>query len=120
MVGENSDGSLAIIDCKVSDNDRDSGQFYAPQLEAYAYSLENPAVGDGKKVSTTGLLIWSPKSADLSGFKVEQRYVPVPRDPERFNNLIEDLINMLEGEMPDSGEKCETCRFISNREALDL
>ena len=120
VVGENSDGSLAIIDCKVSDNDRDSGQFYAPQLEAYAYSLENPAVGDGKKVSTTGLLIWSPKSADLSGFKVEQRYVPVPRDPERFNNLIEDLINMLEGEMPDSGEKCETCRFISNREALDL
>lgn len=120
VLGENSDGSLAIIDCKVSDNDRDSGAFYAPQLEAYAYSLENPAVGEGKKVSTMGLLVWSPKSADLTGFKVEQKYVPVERDTARFETLLADLINMLEGDMPDSGEKCETCRFISNREALDL
>ena len=120
ILGENSDGSLAIIDCKVSDSERDSGDFYAPQLEAYAYSLENPAVGEGKKVSTMGLLIWSPKSADLTGFKVEQRYVPVKRDSARFQSLLTDLISMLEGEMPDSGEKCETCRFISNREALDL
>lgn len=120
ILGENSDGSLAIIDCKVSDSERDNGQFYAPQLEAYAYSLENPAVGEGKKVSTMGLLVWSPKSADLTGFKVEQKYVPVERDGARFQTLLVDLINMLEGEMPDSGEKCETCRFISNREALDL
>ena len=120
ILGENSDGSLAIIDCKVSDSERDNGQFYAPQLEAYAYSLENPAVGEGKKVSTMGLLVWSPKSADLTGFKVEQKYVPVVRDVARFQTLLADLINMLEGEMPDSGEKCETCRFISNREALDL
>ena len=120
ILGENSDGSLAIIDCKVSDSERDNGQFYAPQLEAYAYSLENPAVGEGKKVSTMGLLVWSPKSADLTGFKVEQKYVPVERDVARFQTLLADLINMLEGEMPDSGEKCETCRFISNREALDL
>ena len=120
ILGENSDGSLAIIDCKVSDSERDNAQFYAPQLEAYAYSLENPAVGEGKKVSTMGLLVWSPKSADLTGFKVEQKYVPVERDSARFQTLLADLINMLEGEMPDSGEKCETCRFISNREALDL
>ena len=59
-------------------------------------------------------------SADLTGFKVEQKYVPVERDSARFQTLLADLINMLEGEMPDSGEKCETCRFISNREALDL
>lgn len=120
ILGENSDGTLAIIDCKVSDSERDSGQFYAPQLEAYAYALENPAVGEGKKVSTMGLLVWSPKTADLTGFKVEQKYVPVERDSARFQTLLADLINMLEGEMPDSGEKCETCRFISNREALDL
>ena len=120
ILGENSDGTLAIIDCKVSDSERDSGQFYAPQLEAYAYALENPAVGAGTKVSTMGLLVWSPKSADLTGFKVEQKYVPVERDSARFQTLLADLINMLEGEMPDSGEKCETCRFISNREALDL
>ena len=36
------DGSVGIIDCKVSDSDRDNAQFYAPQLEAYAYALENP------------------------------------------------------------------------------
>jgi len=48
ILGENSDGSLAIIDCKVSDSDRDSAAHYAPQLEAYAFSLENPAVGQGQ------------------------------------------------------------------------
>ena len=120
ILGENSDKSLAFIDCKVSDSDRDNAALYSPQLEAYAYCLENPAVGEPGRVSTMGLLVWSPTKAEADGFKVAEKYVPVARDTQRFNNLVTDLIEMLEGEMPDSGENCATCKFISNREALDL
>ena len=42
LLGHYDDGTVGIIDCKVSDSERDSGDFYAPQLEAYAYTLENP------------------------------------------------------------------------------
>ena len=45
LVSTNEDGSIGLIDCKVSDSQRDSGQFYSPQLEAYAYALENPEKG---------------------------------------------------------------------------
>ena len=120
VLGENSDGSLAIIDCKVSDNDRDSGAFYAPQLEAYAYSLENPAVGEGKKVSTMGLLVWSPKSADLTGFKVEQKYVPVERNPEKLQSLLADLLSVLEGDLPVAGADCNLCNYLIERANLEI
>ena len=52
------DGSVGIIDCKVSDSDRDNGAFYAPQLEAYAYALEHPEKGKPFPVSSMGLLVW--------------------------------------------------------------
>lgn len=118
ILGENSDGSLAIIDCKVSDSDRDSAAHYAPQLEAYAYSLENPAVGEGKPVDSMGLLVWNPDHAEGDGFKVKQKYVPVPRDTVRFNALVEDLITMLEGDLPSSGIDCQVCKYLEARNSL--
>lgn len=42
LLGHYEDGTVGIIDCKVSDSERDNGPFYAPQLESYAYALENP------------------------------------------------------------------------------
>jgi hypothetical protein len=38
VLAENEDGTLGLIDCKVSDSERDNGQFYAPQLESYAFA----------------------------------------------------------------------------------
>jgi hypothetical protein len=38
LLGHYEDGTVGIIDCKVSDSDRDNGPFYAPQLEAYAHA----------------------------------------------------------------------------------
>ena len=39
---EFADGTFGIIDCKLQKKDYDKSTFYAPQLEAYAFSLENP------------------------------------------------------------------------------
>ena len=113
------DGTYGIIDCKFQAKDSDKTDLYGPQLEAYAYSLENPAVGAGQPVDSMGLLVWNPDHAEADGFKIRQKYVPVPRDTVRFNALVEDLITMLEGDIPNSGVDCPTCKFLKARNALD-
>ena len=113
------DGTYGIIDCKFQAKDSDKTDLYGPQLEAYAYSLENPAVGAGQPVDSMGLLVWNPDHAEADGFKIRQKYVPVPRDTVRFNALVEDLITMLEGDLPSSGVDCPTCKFLKARNALD-
>lgn len=124
LVSTNEDGTIGLIDCKVSDSARDSGAFYSPQLEAYAYALENPAVGKPAVVASMGLLVWKPTTAigatvDEYGFGVMQKYVPVERDTENFYRVIADFIAVLEGELPDSGHECQTCNFLKARNALD-
>ena len=124
LVATNEDGTIGLIDCKVSDNQRDNGQFYSPQLEAYAFSLENPAAGRAHTVASIGLLVWKPTTAigtsiDDYGFGVFQKYVPVERDQANFLTVIGEFINVLEGELPDAGPECQTCNFLVARNALD-
>lgn len=111
------DGSVGIIDCKVSDSDRDNADFYSPQLEAYAHALENPDRGKAFPVATMGLLVWKlngiAETADGAyGFGVTQHYLPVQRDSAKFSRLLEELIGVIEGELPDSGETCQTCNYL--------
>ena len=129
LLGHYDDGTVGIIDCKVSDSERDSGDFYAPQLEAYAYTLENPLSGKVFPVQTMGLLIWKlggvaetrPNEfvANSMGFGVNQVYVPVQRDPERLARLLEEFITVIDGEMPDAGSQCHACNFLDGRLALE-
>lgn len=129
LLGHYDDGTVGIIDCKVSDSERDSGDFYAPQLEAYAYTLENPLSGKVFPVQTMGLLIWKlggvaetrPNEfvANPMGFGVNQVYVPVQRDPERLAKLLEEFITVIDGEVPDAGSQCHACNFLDGRLALE-
>jgi hypothetical protein len=129
LLGHYEDGTVGIIDCKVSDSERDSGTFYAPQLESYAFMLENPLSGKAFQVQTMGLLIW--KLAGVAqtrpnefvtnemGFGVNQIYVPVERDPQRLEKLLAEFITVIEGEMPEAGAECHACTFIDGRAALE-
>ena len=124
LVAINEDATIGLIDCKVSDSQRDSGQFYSPQLEAYAYALENPAVGKGQTVASMGLLVWKPTTAIGTsvadyGFGVFQKYVPVERDQANFLKVIGEFISVLEGELPAAGSECQTCNYLVARNALD-
>lgn len=124
LVAENEDGTVALIDCKVSDSARDSGEFYSPQLEAYAYAMERPAAGKATSVATMGLLVWNPDkvigtNSDSYAFGVSQKYVPVPRDHEKFESVITDFIHVLEGPLPESGPTCTTCNYLVERLALE-
>ena len=114
------DGSVGIIDCKVSDSDRDNGEFYAPQLEAYAHALENPDRGKPFPVSSIGLLVWklngvTPTADGAYGFGVTQHYLPVERDSKKFHSLLEELVAVIEGEFPDAGPECPTCNYLVQR-----
>ena len=124
LVSTNVDGTIGLIDCKVSDSQRDSGAFYSPQLEAYAYALENPAAGKGHIVASMGLLIWKFTTAlgeesRAHGFGVDQKYVIVERDTSNFLATISKFIDILEGELPDPGPTCTTCSYLLARNALN-
>lgn len=129
LLGHYDDGSVGIIDCKVSDSDRDNGDFYAPQLEAYAYTLEHPLSGKAFPVSTMGLLIWKlggvaqtrPNEfvSNEMGFGVNQVYVPVERCPEKLAALLEEFITVIDGDCPDAGADCHACNFFATRSGLE-
>lgn len=124
VLAENEDGTLGLIDCKVSESERDNGQFYAPQLESYAYALENPAAGTAKKVASMGLLVWRPNSVlgdnpTNYGFGVDQKYVAVQREPDNFLKVIEELLTVIDGELPAAGESCGTCNYLTQRLNLE-
>jgi len=124
LVSTNEDGTIGLIDCKVSDSARDSGAFYSPQLEAYAYALENPAAGKAASVASMGLLVWNPVSAigadkNSYGFSVTQKYLPVERDIPNFLATIAGFITVLEGDIPDPGVECPTCTYLVSRNALE-
>ena len=124
LVSTNTDGTIGLIDCKVSDSPRDNGQFYSPQLEAYAFALENPAAGRTQSVASMGLLVWKLTEAvggndNEYGFGVMQQYVPVDRDQNNFLKVIGEFIDVLEGELPDAGSECQTCTYLLARNALD-
>jgi hypothetical protein len=124
LLAHNDDGTVGLIDCKVSDSERDSGEFYAPQLEAYAYAIENPATGKEFSVASMGLLIWkldgiAETASGTHGFGVAQSYVPVARNGAKFQEVIADFISCLEGPLPEAGSECSTCNYLTQRLALE-
>lgn len=113
------DGSVGIIDCKVSDSDRDNGAFYAPQLEAYAHALENPDKGKPFPVTTMGLLVWKlngiTETADgAHGFGVTQHYLPVERDSENSKSFSLNCSMSSKENFPTLGRSAKPVTTSSN------
>lgn len=129
LLGHYDDETVGIIDCKVSDSDRDNGDFYQPQLESYAYTLENPLSGKAFSVKTMGLLVW--KLAGVAqtrpnefvtnemGFGVNQHYLSVERNPERLATLLDDFISLIDGDCPEAGAECHACNYFNSRRELE-
>ena len=120
LLSKNIDGTYSIIDGKVSMKKDAEGlaNDYWKQLEAYAYMLEHPESGDPLVISTIGLIQWRIDStlsmeSDLRGFKVEEKYIPVNRNPDGFIDFISDFIEIIEGNFPDSSPNCADCKSLS-------
>jgi hypothetical protein len=114
------DMTWGVVDTKFSGTLAEKTDFYAPQLEAYAYALEHPAKGDQRQVTTTGLLVWAPTHAHGShddGFHLELDHVyqPLERNEDAFQQRISDVITMLDGPMPEQEPECGYCTWFAER-----
>jgi hypothetical protein len=116
------DGSYGVIDCKFQSRDTDKRDFYAPQLEAYAFALENPAKGEPKTISSIGLYVWSlvtPRGNSETGFglQLKSTWRPIERNPEALQSRLREFIEMLAQPIKSAGS-CEHCRYISVRREI--
>jgi hypothetical protein len=103
--------------------DSDKVSHYRPQLEAYAYALENSLNDESKKVSETGLMMWRVNGAEGEptesfSFKTSHQYLSAGRDPAAFLGLVKEVIKCVEGEMPESGDDCKNCKYVEKRKAV--
>jgi hypothetical protein len=117
---EFADGTYGIIDCKFQAKDSDKTDLYQPQLEAYAFALENPASGEVKKVSLMGLLVWSllEPAGDVTkgfGLKLKHTWRPITRNPEALATRLTDFITVVSGKMPVAKDNCDMCNYLTNR-----
>jgi PD-(D/E)XK nuclease superfamily len=127
LVVEYENGTVGLIDCKVTTGEMDDGKVshYLPQLEAYCYALENPMTGQQEKVAHSGLMMWKIDNAtqdeeDNNYFTTESAFLMVPRDPDGFQEFISGVIEVLEGPIPESGQKCNNCSYFEKRKLVDL
>ena len=123
LVVEYENGTVGLIDCKVTTSAMDDAKVahYQPQLEAYCYALENPLDRKAVAVAHSGLMMWkvSGASQDASGnnaFNTESAFLMVPRDPEGFQTFIEEVIAVLDGHIPDSDSRCKYCAYVIKRQ----
>jgi len=117
---EFSDGSFGIIDCKFQAKDSDKTELYQPQLEAYAFALENPATGAPKQVSVMGLLVWSllEPAGDVNkgfGLKLKHTWRPIERNPAALGERLTDFITVVSGPMPAAKDNCDMCNYLNQR-----
>jgi hypothetical protein len=113
----------AIIDCKVTTGamDEKKVELYKPQLEAYAFALENPQNGESVDVVETGLLMWRVSGANTDSeklgpvFQTEPSYLHSNRDPHFFQMFISRVIQLLHGDLPSEGESCTFCKYLNKR-----
>ena len=117
---EFADGTFGIIDCKFQAKDSDKTDLYQPQLEAYAFALENPASGEAKKVSLMGLLVWSliEPAGDVTkgfGLKLKHTWRPIERNPNALQERLTDFITVVDAKMPNSKPACDMCNYLNSR-----
>lgn len=121
LLGLNAAGTYAIFDAKLQGKLSDKSKLYAPQLEAYRFALEHPAIGESRAVTRMGLLVWTPTQAmgNLAtgnfGLGMRASCFPIQGDTLAFLALIQTFVEVMEGEEPESGANCQNCQFIQNR-----
>jgi len=117
---EFADGTYGIVDCKFQAKDSDKTDLYQPQLEAYAFALENPASGEPKKVSLMGLLVWSliePAGDVVKGFglKLKHTWRPIERNPQSLQDRLTDFIAVVDAKLPPAKPVCDMCNYLQSR-----
>lgn len=114
------DSSYAVVDCKFTGSTRDNVDFYLPQLEAYAYSLEHPQIGDSLSVSMVGILTWTTNTAVESGgspaLPIIVKWFEIKRDPALFEKTLNKFLDIVTTPTsPKRSDYCANCNYIDVR-----
>ncbi|MBI2621062.1 MAG: PD-(D/E)XK nuclease family protein [Candidatus Levybacteria bacterium] len=109
-------GTYAIIDFKITGPDEEKIlKKYKSQLHAYKYSLENPAEGEPIKITKMGAVSINPEEMKLVNGKIvfttTPTFHPVEEDMESFHDLIKEISDFLNGDLPEATTTCELCIY---------
>lgn len=114
------DGTYGVIDFKTGSPKDEYNKLYSRQLHAYAYALENPALGAMglSPVAKLGLLYFHPertKQDNLNQLLYESDifWVEIRKNEKMFKNFIGDILSILESpSMPEPSPDCEWCNYV--------
>lgn len=114
------DARYAVVDCKFTGSARDNVDFYLPQLEAYAFSLEHPQSGDAIEVSTVGILTWTTSTAvqngDTPALPIDVKWFEIKRDRAFFENILDKFLDIVTSPTsPKRSTNCANCNYIDLR-----
>ena len=115
IISKLTDGSIAVIDFKITDPTEEKIQKYSSQLHAYKFALENPAIGEPKKVSKMGVIAINPESIRFPGEKVvfdaKPSWFEIKEDMDSFFNFISEVSDLLSGPTPSENPDCAWCKY---------
>ncbi len=115
IVSKLKDGTVAVIDFKITDPTEEKILKYSSQLHAYKFALEHPERGEGKKVSKMGIIAISPEDIGFPREKVvfnaSPKWFEIKADMDSFYNFIEEVSDVLGGAVPETSADCAWCKY---------
>lgn len=119
------DESWAVIDFKTTRTRGEHIPLYARQLHAYAYGLENPARPPRSlkresvqlsPITKIGLLCFEPREVSQPSvgrhvYEGEVRWIEMERDDATFLEFIGEIVDLIDGPIPDPGRECAWCKY---------
>ena len=90
-------------------------KYYQFQMDVYTLLLER----NGQRTSRTAYVVYyCPVDGELHlGFPFQVTIHTIATDPDRAYGVFTDACRCLAGPLPDSGERCEFCRWAEARQA---
>lgn len=114
------DGSVAVIDYKMSEVKESNAIRYEPQLNAYKYALENPSDGLPLNVTQLWLVVWTPGQMAVSPDEMHPQpfmgslsSMQVQVQDGLIERLMETHGKLLFGPVPLPSGSCEMCSYMS-------
>ena len=112
-------GAFAILDFKTGNPSEEKSEMYARQLQAYAYSLENPEPGslELKPITHLGLLYFTPESCEQKQGMNQTLFgpttwIPIDRNDLQFMEFLAEAIKVLDGPIPQMDpDNCDWCKY---------
>lgn len=114
------DGVVDVIDFKMTTPKPITAQRYEPQLNAYAYALENPLDGEPVKVRGLWLICWAPGDMSISPDLAHPQMfmggitaIQVKKKPKLTEELMIKHGRLIAGGLPAPSADCELCGYMS-------